>query len=115
MTTGGDQSIAAPLGQAPMATPPTQLVAQPRHLGRVVLWMTGALLSFSVMAVSIRELAATLSIMEILVVRAASASVIIGSWSRRVRPLLRHDRRPPLRRCTSCATASISARNISGR
>ncbi len=43
-------------------------------LVRVVLWMTGALLSFSVMAVSIRALSDTLSIIEILAVRAASAS-----------------------------------------
>lgn len=39
------------------------------HLGRVALWMTGALLSFSVMAVSIRGLAETLNIFEILAIR----------------------------------------------
>ena len=50
----------------------------PRQLARVVVWMTGALLSFSVMAVSIRELSATLSIMEILTVRAAIGLAIIG-------------------------------------
>jgi drug/metabolite transporter (DMT)-like permease len=36
---------------------------------RVVLWMTGALLSFSTMAVSVRELAGRLSVAEILTVR----------------------------------------------
>jgi drug/metabolite transporter (DMT)-like permease len=75
--TGRDRSIAVPLGQAaPVA--PQPLVAQPRDLGRIIIWMTGALLSFSVMAVSIRALAEKLSIMEILVVRAVCGLVIIG-------------------------------------
>ncbi len=45
------------------------IVAPPPHLGRVVLWMTGALLSFSASAVAIRSLAPTLSIFEILAIR----------------------------------------------
>src|SRR5262249_13222864 len=40
--------------------------------------MTGALLSFSAMAVSIRELAATLSIMEILAVRSGFGLVVVA-------------------------------------
>jgi len=48
------------------------------HLIRVVLWMTGALLSFSAMAVSIRELAATLSVMEILALRSGFGLVIMA-------------------------------------
>lgn len=40
-----------------------------QHLGRVVLWMIGALLSFSTMAISIRGLSDALSVMEILAVR----------------------------------------------
>jgi drug/metabolite transporter (DMT)-like permease len=51
----------------------------PHHLGRVILWMTGALLSFSVMAVSIRELGGTLNVIEILTVRAALGLAIIGT------------------------------------
>lgn len=53
----------------------TPATATPRHtvqasnLGRVVFFMVGALLSFSAMAVSIRALAATLSIFEILAIR----------------------------------------------
>jgi drug/metabolite transporter (DMT)-like permease len=47
-------------------------------LARVVLWMTGTLLSFSAMAVSIRELAETLSIMEVLAVRAGVGMAIVG-------------------------------------
>jgi drug/metabolite transporter (DMT)-like permease len=39
------------------------------NLVRVVLWMTGALLSFSMMAVAVRELASALSVMETLAVR----------------------------------------------
>jgi drug/metabolite transporter (DMT)-like permease len=64
-------------------------VTPPRHIARVVLWMTGALLSFSVLAVSIRALSATLSIMEILAVRAALGLVIIGAVVA-ARPALRH-------------------------
>ena len=44
---------------------------------RVILWMTGALLSFSAMAVSVRGLAKVLHVFEILVVRNASGLVIL--------------------------------------
>jgi drug/metabolite transporter (DMT)-like permease len=46
---------------------------------RVILWMTGALFSFSAMAVSIRELGGTLSVMEILSVRSAVGLVILAA------------------------------------
>jgi drug/metabolite transporter (DMT)-like permease len=47
-------------------------------LARVVLWMVGALLSFSVIAVSIREFAkAGLSIFEILAIRSGVALVVL--------------------------------------
>lgn len=47
-------------------------------IARVVLWMVGALLSFSVMAVSIRELArAGLSIFEILAIRSGVALFVL--------------------------------------
>ncbi len=49
----------------------------PPRLVPVVLWMTGALLSFSAMAVSIRELWRTLAIFEILAVRNAAGIVIL--------------------------------------
>ncbi|HZP70572.1 MAG TPA: DMT family transporter [Pseudolabrys sp.] len=46
---------------------------------RVVLWMIGALLSFSVMAVSIRELSrGGLSIFEILAIRSGVALLVLG-------------------------------------
>lgn len=48
----------------------------PRIL-RVVLWMTGTLLSFSTLALSIRGLAGALSIFEILTVRTMGALVIL--------------------------------------
>jgi drug/metabolite transporter (DMT)-like permease len=48
-----------------------------RDLLRVILWMTGALLSFSTMAVSIRGLATTLHVPEILAIRNASGLVIL--------------------------------------
>jgi drug/metabolite transporter (DMT)-like permease len=59
-------------------------------IARVVLWMIGTLLSFSVMAISIRELSATLSIMEILSARAAAGLLIVGALLA-IRPALRHD------------------------
>src|SRR5438105_14844632 len=78
--TGRDQGIAAPapLGQTRVPVPAATILAHPRHLGRVIVWMTGALVSFSVMAVSIRELGPTLSIIEMLCVRAACGLAIIG-------------------------------------
>jgi drug/metabolite transporter (DMT)-like permease len=48
-----------------------------RDLLRVILWMTGALVSFSTMAVSIRGLASTLHIFEILATRNASGLAIL--------------------------------------
>ncbi len=63
-------------------------------LARVVLWMVGALLSFSVMAVSIRELAkAGLSIFEILAIRSGVALVVLFLLLA-VRPGLRVHARP---------------------
>jgi drug/metabolite transporter (DMT)-like permease len=48
------------------------------HLARVVLWMVGALLSFSVMAVSIRELSrAGLNIFEIIGIRSGVALLVL--------------------------------------
>jgi drug/metabolite transporter (DMT)-like permease len=53
-------------------------VTPPRQIVSVVLWMTGTLLSFSLMAVAIRALADALSVVEILAVRAAVGLAIIG-------------------------------------
>lgn len=50
---------------------------QTQNIVRVVLWMTGTLLSFSVLAVSIRVLAGSLSVFEILSVRCAGAILIL--------------------------------------
>jgi drug/metabolite transporter (DMT)-like permease len=49
----------------------------PAQLVPVVLWMTGTLLSFSAMAVSVRELSRTLSIFEILSLRSAGGLIIL--------------------------------------
>jgi drug/metabolite transporter (DMT)-like permease len=73
-------------------------VTLPRHLVVVVGWMTGALLSFSVMALAIRGLAGTLSILEILTVRAALGLLIVCAIMG-IRPELRltlNRRRLPL-------------------
>ncbi len=53
------------------------IFVQTRQLGRVVFWMTGALLSFSVMAVSVRGLAPVLNTFEILTVRSTIALAVI--------------------------------------
>ncbi len=58
-------------------------------VAQVVLWMLGTLLSFSAMAIAIRELSAKLSIMDILSTRAASGLIIVGILLA-IRPALRH-------------------------
>jgi drug/metabolite transporter (DMT)-like permease len=64
-------------------------VTSPRQLLIVIGWMTGTLLSFSVMAIAVRGLAGSLSILEILAVRAAvSLTIILAIMA--VRPELRH-------------------------
>jgi drug/metabolite transporter (DMT)-like permease len=50
---------------------------QRRDLARVVLWMMGALLTFSAMAVSIRALSGTLRIIEILAIRNAGGLAVL--------------------------------------
>jgi drug/metabolite transporter (DMT)-like permease len=59
-----------------------------KNLVRVVLWMTGALLSFSAMAVSVRVLAGTVSVMEILALRAGIGLIVMASLAA-ARPELR--------------------------
>jgi drug/metabolite transporter (DMT)-like permease len=61
-----------------------------RHLLVVVGWMTGALLSFSLMAVAIRGLSSSLSILEILTLRSAVGLLIVLAILA-MRPELRHD------------------------
>jgi len=51
----------------------------PQNIVRVVLWMSGALLSFSAMAVSVRVLAATLGVMEILALRAGLGLMVMAT------------------------------------
>jgi hypothetical protein len=49
-----------------------------RDLFRVVLWMSGALLCFSAIAVSIRALSGAFSVMEILAVRSGFGLVVLA-------------------------------------
>jgi drug/metabolite transporter (DMT)-like permease len=63
------------------------------HLGRLLLWMAGVLLSFSALAVSVRELSRVLSVVEILALRNA-AGVAILLMLALARPQLRPDLRP---------------------
>jgi drug/metabolite transporter (DMT)-like permease len=51
--------------------------ARRSDLVRVVLWMTGALVSFSAMAVSVRMLAGSLKVMEILAIRNGGGLLIL--------------------------------------
>jgi len=51
----------------------------PTHLGRVVFWMTGALLSFSASAVAVRELAHKFNIFEILACRTGFGFVVMAA------------------------------------
>jgi drug/metabolite transporter (DMT)-like permease len=80
--------------QARRTDPPVS----PRNLVLVVLWMTGALLSFCLMAVAFRKLAETLSIMEILATRnglGLAVMVTLLILRPELRPLVR-SRRPAL-------------------
>ncbi len=67
-------------------------------LARVILWMVGALLSFSMMAVSIRELSrGGLSIFEILAIRSGIALLVLFALLAvrpELRPLTRPNRMP---------------------
>jgi drug/metabolite transporter (DMT)-like permease len=70
---------------------------QMNKLARVVLWMTGALLSFSAMAVSIRLLASRLNIFEILSIRSGTGLLIMLALLAarpELRPFVRPSRMP---------------------
>jgi drug/metabolite transporter (DMT)-like permease len=49
------------------------------HLGRVIFWMTGALVAFCTMAVSIRALAGALNVAEILALRSAFGVAVLSA------------------------------------
>jgi len=67
----------APASAVPLS-PAADRRAAKRNILRAVLWMVGALLSFSTMAVSIRQLAsAGLNIFEILAVRSGGSLIIL--------------------------------------
>jgi drug/metabolite transporter (DMT)-like permease len=63
------------------------------HLGRVVLWMVAAVLSFSTTALAIRNLSSQLSLFEILSIRSAFGVAILMTL-RLSRPSLRGEIRP---------------------
>ncbi len=70
---------------------------QRQNIVRVVLWMTGTLLSFSIMAISIRLLAGALSVFEILTIRCVGALTILFTLlavNPSLRPQLRTKRIP---------------------
>lgn len=70
---------------------------QTQNITRVVLWMTGTLLSFSAMAVSIRLLSSKLTVFEILTIRSAGALLILFALMTlkpELRPQLRTKRLP---------------------
>jgi drug/metabolite transporter (DMT)-like permease len=60
-----------------------------QNLGRVIAWMVGALLSFSVLALSVRALAKVFDVFELLAIRTGFASVILIAIAL-LRPELRH-------------------------
>ena len=64
-------------------------MTSPRQLLVVVAWMTGTLLSFSVMAIAIRGLSGSLSVLEMLAIRAAVGLLIVLAIMA-MRPELRH-------------------------
>jgi drug/metabolite transporter (DMT)-like permease len=73
-------------------------------IGRVLLWMSGALLAFTTMAVSVRQLADTLNVFEMLCIRSASGVFVLACLA-----LLR----PPLRRAMATRRLPLHAlRNV---
>jgi drug/metabolite transporter (DMT)-like permease len=52
-----------------------------QDIRKVVFWMTGALVSFSALAVAVRELAAAISVFEILAIRNVGGIVIVGLYA----------------------------------
>jgi drug/metabolite transporter (DMT)-like permease len=68
---------------------PAHIVTQNR-IGFVLFWMTGALLSFSTMAVCIRGLAGVLNVFEILSIRSGSGFLVLGTLAL-LRPALRRE------------------------
>jgi len=85
----GDSCIEAAVRSAATPNLRNNHLASHHHLARVILWMTGALLSFCVMAVAIRQLWGPLAIMEILALRAALGLAIV-SLVAAIKPRLRH-------------------------
>ena len=73
----------------PHSNPKNKLVAIP-NLGRVVFWMTGALLSFSASALAIRGLSGSMNTFEILSIRAGLGVIILLALIA-ARPQLRRD------------------------
>ena len=68
-------------------------IAQQADIGRVIAWMSGALLSFCVMAVSVRELASVISVFEIMTIRTSTGLLILSAMLVISPPLRRHIRR----------------------
>jgi len=50
-------------------------------LRRVILWMTGALISFSALAVAIREMARVITVWEVLALRNMGGIVVLGAYA----------------------------------
>ena len=57
--------------------PPDAALPKRTNLPAVILWMTGTLLSFSVMAISVRQLGGALNLFEILMVRSIGGLAIL--------------------------------------
>ena len=50
-------------------------------LRRVVLWMAGALMSFSALAVAIREMARVITVWEVLALRNLGGIIVLGTFA----------------------------------
>src|SRR5262249_57099282 len=74
----GDSCIEAAVRSAATPNLRNNHLASHHHLARVILWMTGALLSFCVMAVGSRPMLGTLAILGILALRAGLALALLS-------------------------------------
>src|SRR5215213_1283705 len=57
--------------------PPKSVVPRSSNLPAAILWMVGTLLSFSLMAISVRQLGGVLNLFELLMVRSVGGLVIL--------------------------------------
>ena len=94
--------------------PPKPLLPRTSNVPAAVAWMVGTLLSFSLMAISVRQLGGTLNLFELLTVRAVGGLGILLVVMAAQPALFGYLDAAPAVACISCATARISSPTSAG-